>query len=262
MNLENSVCLVTGAARRVGRAISLEFARRGARVAVHYRSSREDAFATAEECARLSGGREALTVAADQTDPEAIERAVVEVLDRTGRIDILVNSASIFHSTPFLKMTREQWDAMLDTNLRGPAWFCRAVAPGMIERGEGVIINIADVCGERPWPRYIPYCAAKAALINLTRGLAMELAPAVRVNAIGPGTVLLPDGASESLQRRAERASLLGRMGAPEDIAKACVFLVEGSDYITGAFLPVDGGKSLLGRHESDLRPEKPKDKD
>jgi NAD(P)-dependent dehydrogenase (short-subunit alcohol dehydrogenase family) len=243
MDLRDKVCLVTGAARRVGRAIALDLARRGARVVVHYHSSRAEALEVATECTRLSGGREALALACDQADTEAIDRLVAEVETLCGGVDVLVNSASVFPAMPFLEMTREQWDTLLAVNLRGPAWFCRTVARGMVARGSGVIVNVADATADHPAPPFVPYGATKGALVSLTRGLAQELAPAVRVNAVGPGTVLLPESASDDLRERAARSSVLGRVGTPEDVAAACVFLIEGSNYITGAFLAVDGGR-------------------
>jgi NAD(P)-dependent dehydrogenase (short-subunit alcohol dehydrogenase family) len=243
MDLRDKVCLVTGAARRVGRAIALELARGGARVVVHYHTSRAEALEVAAECTRLSGGREALALACDQADTEAIDRLVAEVEAACGRIDVLVNNASVFPAMSFLDMTREQWDHLFAVNLRGPAWFCRAAGRGMVARGSGVIVNVADAMADQPTPRFVPYGSTKGALLSLTRGLAQELAPAVRVNAVGPGTVLLPESASDDLRARAARCSALGRVGTPEDVAAACVFLIEGSDYITGAFLAVDGGR-------------------
>ncbi|HPS03107.1 MAG TPA: SDR family oxidoreductase [Candidatus Sumerlaeota bacterium] len=243
MDLRDKVCLVTGAARRVGRVIALELARRGARVVVHYHTSHAEALEVAAECTRLSGGREALALACDQADTEAIDRLVAEVETLCGRVDVLVNNASVFRAMSFLDMTRAQWDTLLAVNLRGPAWFCRAVARGMVVRGSGVIVNVADAMADQPTPPFVPYGATKGALVSLTRGLAQELAPAVRVNAVGPGTVLLPESASDDLRGRAARCSVLGRVGTPEDVAAACVFLIEGSDYITGTFLAVDGGR-------------------
>lgn len=242
MQIEGKVCLVTGAAIRVGRAIALELASRGARVVVHYATSRQEALATAEECAGLSG-HTARAFQADQSLLLDVERMVGEVEEEYGRIDVLVNSAAVFYSTPFLQMTSEQWDEMFNVNTRGPAWFCRAVAPGMIERGEGVIINVVDTNCENPAAGFVSYGASKAALLALTRGLARELAPSVRVNAVGPGSVLLPTGASDDLVRRCAESCALGCIGSPEDVAAACVFLVEGSDFMTGTFLTVDGGK-------------------
>ncbi|NQU44729.1 SDR family oxidoreductase [bacterium] len=246
MELKGRTCFITGGARRVGRAIALAFAKQGARVLIHYRSSRDEAEKTAADCAQLSG-LEGGCFQADQADPVRIQHLAAEV-DARFEVDVLVNSASVFNGTPFLETTPEEWDRMLGVNLRGPAFFCQAFAKGMIRRGRGVIINIADVVTETPWIGFLPYCVSKAALVTLTRGLARELAPAVRVNAIGPGTVLLSENDSEEVRRLAERSSLLGRIGSPEDVARACVFLVEGSDYITGVFLPVDGGKSLRRR--------------
>ena len=245
MLLADRVCLVTGGARRVGRAVALAFAGRGARVVVHCRASLEAARETAEECTRLSGGRQAIVLAADQRDTHAVDGLVAQVVDQCGRIDVLINNAAVLGATSFLEMTPQEWDEGLETNLRGPAWFCRAAGRVMVEQGEGVIINIADVCADAPWPRFVPYGVAKAGLVALTRGLARELAPHVRVNAVSPGSVALSEGASESLRRRAAESAPLGRIGSPDDVAGACVFLVEHGDFITGAVLPVDGGSHL-----------------
>lgn len=244
MNIHSKTCLVTGAARRVGRVIARHFAEKGARVVVHYRSSEAEARKTVDACRRTSG-QEALCLQADLANPEDIQRMVEEANRQTGGVDILVNCASIFFETPFLEMEPETWDRFFAVNLRGPALLAQAVAPHMMEKG-GVIINIADVCNETPWKGFLPYSLTKAGLVTLTTGLAKELAPQVRVNAIGPGTVLL-DSSQEAQGRREKeiKRTLLKRLGTPEDIAGACLYLVQGSDFITGAFLPVDGGKHI-----------------
>ncbi len=255
MQLSESVCLVTGAARRVGRSIALEFARHGAQVLVHYHQSQDEARTVAEQCTELSG-KPALALQADQADPDSIDALLAEAYSKVKMIDVLVNSASVFYPTPFLELDTAQWNEIADVNLRGPVWFCKGVAAKMIERKRGAIVNIADVCSESPWPGYVPYAVSKAGLISLTYGLARELAPYVRVNAIGPGTVMLPDDASLNLIQRAERCAVLQRVGTPEEVAEACVFLVEGPGFITGTFLPVDGGKHLLnGLHDTDPLP-------
>ncbi|MFP4580334.1 MAG: SDR family NAD(P)-dependent oxidoreductase [Candidatus Sumerlaeia bacterium] len=245
MDISKSVCLVTGAAKRVGRAIALEFARRGARLIIHYRGSKSGARDTAEECQALSG-KEAIALQADQQNPEAVQQLVDEAVERMGRIDVLVNSAAVFYRTPFLEMPISEWDRFMAVNVRGPMLFCRAVAPHMQAHKQGLILNICDVCGKEPWAEFVPYGVSKGALESLTMGLAKELAPCIRVNAIAPGTVLLEEDAdAQEQEKRAKKESLLQRLGSPEDVARACVFLAEGSDYITGALLPIDGGKRL-----------------
>ena len=239
MNLTDQVCLVTGAARRIGRAIALALARRSARVVVHYHRSSTEAQTTATECARLSG-RTAVALAADQADPADIERLVAEVEKTLGRIGVLVNNASSLRATPFLSLTPEQWDAMLDTNLRGPALFCRAVAPGMLARGSGVMVNIGDAAADPPEPRFVPYGVAKAGLVALTRGLALELAPSVRVNAVLPDYVLPPDAPNDVARRRFEDAAAQRRVATPEDVAAACLRLIESEAGLTGVVMPVE----------------------
>lgn len=238
MDLTDQVCLVTGGARRIGRAIALALARRGARIVVHYHRSRAEALATAAECETLSS-HTALALAADQADPAAVAHLVREVEDRLGRIDVLVNNASSLRATPFLHLTPEQWDAMLDTNLRGPAFFCRAVAPGMIARGGGVIVNIGDAAADPPEPRFVPYGVAKAGLVALTRGLALELAPSVRVNAVLPDHVLPPNAPNDASTRRFQEAAAHGRVATPEHVAAVCLYLIECDDDLTGVVMPV-----------------------
>jgi NAD(P)-dependent dehydrogenase (short-subunit alcohol dehydrogenase family) len=238
MDLTDQVCLVTGAARRIGRVIALALARRGARVVVHYHRSCAEAQATASECARLSG-RTAVALEADLTDPADIERLVAEAGDLLGPVAVLVNNASSLRATPFLSLTPEKWDAMLDTNLRGPALFCRAVAPGMIARGGGVIVNIGDAATDPPEPRFVPYGVAKAGLVALTRGLALELAPSVRVNAILPDYVLPPDAPNEATRRRFREAAAQGRVATPERVAADCLYLIESDEDLTGVVMAV-----------------------
>lgn len=244
MDPAGKVCLVTGAAKRVGRVIALAYAEAGARLLIHYNRSEAEARETARLCTEKSG-LPAKILQAEQQDPAAIKKAVEKGAEETGGVDVLVNSASVFYPKPFLEMDPADWDCFLEVNLRGPAFFAQAVAPAMRKKGAGLIINITDVCGDVPWVGFLPYCVSKGGLTQLTKGLARELAPEIRVNAIGPGTVLLREGPeAEQKKKRAEETALLNRIGSPEDIAEACLFLTQ-SDYITGAFLPVDGGKSL-----------------
>jgi NAD(P)-dependent dehydrogenase (short-subunit alcohol dehydrogenase family) len=170
---------------------------------------------------------------------------VRHAIERFGRIDILVNNASNYYKTPFATLTEEQWDDLVGTNLKGTFLVSKRVGDEMLKMGVGKIINLADWAGLRPYKDFLPYCVAKAGVIALTTGLAKALAPHIQVNAVAPGSVMLPEDASASLREAIVRATPLKRIGAPSDIAQTVVFLVEGSDFITGAIIPVDGGRLL-----------------
>lgn len=247
MELRDAVVLITGAARRVGRVIALDLARHGARIVVHYHRVRVAVQQTIQELEEI--GVEAYAVQADQTRPREIRRAVAQAIKRFGRIDVLVNNAAIFERTPFTEITEADWDRHLAVNLKGPFFFAHTVADGMRRRRHGKIINMCDVAAMRPYPGYLPYSASKAALLNLTIGLARHLAPHVQVNAIAPGAILQPHdltvaGASQFV-RTIKKKTLLGRLGTPEDVAAAVRYLIE-RDYVTGTTLTVDGGQLAL----------------
>lgn len=242
MELTGKVALVTGGARRVGRAIALELVRRGASLALHYHRSAAEAEEAAAAIRAL--GAEVAAFAADLADPAGIDGLARDVRRRFGGVDLLVNSAAIYFRTPVGSVTPEDWDRLFALNLRAPFLLTQALAPTLRERG-GRVVMIADVGGMRPWTGYLPYGATKAGLIYLTRGLARALAPEVLVNAVAPGTVLPPASATQQEIADEERRAVLGRLGTPEDVARAVAFLCE-SDYITGQVLTVDGGK-LLG---------------
>lgn len=243
MNPAGRVALVTGGARRIGRELAVALAQRGCRVAITYRTSRQDAAVVVREIERE--GVEGFAVRVDQRDPAQVKSAVRSVLRRFGRVDILVNNASSFYPTPLEKTTPAQWEDLLSANLAGPWWFAQALGPQMKRRGSGKIINIADVSVLSPWMDYLPYCAAKGGLVTLTLGLAKALAPQVQVNAIAPGPILFPSGLTPAQRRNALEKTLLKRMGSPQDIVAAVLFFIEGSDFVTGAVLPVDGGRRL-----------------
>jgi pteridine reductase len=237
------VALVTGGARRLGRAIVLELARAGFTVAVHYHGSRDDAAATVREV-EAAGGR-ALALRADLRRRAELEGLIGSVAEAWGRLDLLVNNASSFFRTPFGTVDEAQWDDLLGTNLKAPFFAAQLAAPLLQADGRGQIVNVLDAAIGRPWTSYLPYVAAKAGLEALTRGLARTLAPAVRVNAVAPGPVLLPDAMEASERRRAVESTLLKRAGTPEDIARTVAFLASGPDYLTGAIIAVDGGRAL-----------------
>ena len=244
MELHGRVALVTGGAKRIGREIALALARRGAGVGITYRASAAEAVETLREFREL--GSAAVAVQCDQRDPEQIQGAARYVEAELGPVDVLVNNAAIFHRTPFAEATLEDWDEHLETNLRGPWLWAKALAPGMQARGEGVILNLIDIAAERPYPGYLPYTASKAGLVALTRGLARALAPQVRVNGIAPGVVLMPDEFPEAQAETLIKRTPLRREGSPADIAATALYLIEGSDFITGVIAPVDGGLRLV----------------
>jgi pteridine reductase len=243
--LDDKVVLITGAARRIGAALALAFHERGARVAVHFRRSEQDAARlVATLNARRSGS--AAAFGADLRDLPALSGLPAAVIESLGRIDVLVNNASTFYPTPVGDITAAQFDDLIGTNLRAPLFLAQAAAAELRLR-EGLIINIADIHGLRPLKRHPVYCAAKAALVMLTRSLARELAPQVRVNAVAPGAVLWPaDAVDAELQRRIVARTALKRSGSPEDVARAVLFFATEAPFVTGEVLAVDGGR-LLG---------------
>lgn len=244
MILKGHAVLVTGAAKRVGRVIALELAKRGARVAVHYRESAAEAERTAAGIRAL--GTEAITVRADLTREDEVAAMVGGVVARLGSLDGLVNNAAVFFRTPFATVTADDWDRTLDPNLKGVFLCCVHAGRRMQEQASGgVIVNIADWAGLRPYAGYLPYCVSKAGVIALTQGLARALAPKVRVNAVAPGPVLVPSDLPEAEAREIMEKTPLKRHGSPEDVAAAVAFLMEGSDYMTGVILPVDGGRLI-----------------
>ena len=242
--LDNRVVLVTGGAVRVGRSLSEAVGAAGARVAVHYCHSEAGANETVQG---LRGrGLVAQAFHADLTQRSDIDALVSAVEKALGPVDGLVNSAAAFERKPFLETEDGLLDGQWALNARAPYLLSRQVARGMLARGRGDIVNILDVGGAlRPWRGYSAYCMTKAALTALTQCLAIELAPAVRVNGVAPGTVLPPESMDEATVERLRQKIPLQRLGAPEDIASAVVYLLTGNSYITGQVLAVDGGRSL-----------------
>ena len=243
MILEGRAALVTGGAKRIGRAIAFALAHRRADVIISYQHSRAEAQRTVEELTEL--GVRAAAIRADVSRARDAQRLVAEARRRLGRLDVLVNNASIFERTPFASLTERGWDRHLDTNLKGP--FLCALHAGRIMRRQrsGKIINLADWAGERPYADYLPYCVSKAGVIGLTKALARELAPHVQVVAIAPGPILPPARMSRAEHDRAVRRVPLKRWGSPDDVANAVLFAIEGTDFMTGTTLYVDGGRSI-----------------
>ena len=244
MNLRGKTALVTGAARRVGRVIALALAERGANVVVHYNTSGADAERTASEIGAL--GVECMTVKADLRVEDEVAAMMAAVVERFGRLDVLVNNAAVFFKTPVSTVTAADWDRLIDPNLKG-VFLCSVIAGRrMMEQPEGgAIVSIADTAGLRPYKDYIPYSISKAGVISMTFGLAKALAPKVRVNAVGPGPAMFPEDVPENLAKSMLEKTPLLRRGSPSDVSAAVIFLLEGSEFLTGTFLPVDGGRII-----------------
>jgi NAD(P)-dependent dehydrogenase (short-subunit alcohol dehydrogenase family) len=243
LNLKGRRALVTGAAVRVGRAIALKLAERGADIAVHFNRSGEEAKETADEI--RGRGVKAIVVQSDMSRSQQIDSMVKEIESGLGPLDVLVNSASVYDSKLFEDLTEEDWDRNFEINVKAPFLLGRRIGPEMKKRGEGKIVNIVDWATERPYKEYIPYCASKAALVNLTKSMALALSPEVQVNGVAPGPVLLPENFSEKEIEAVKRAVPLKRLGSPEDVAAAVLFLIEGTDFMTGSIMTVDGGRLI-----------------
>jgi pteridine reductase len=241
MELEGRAALVTGAGRRLGREIAVALGARGMHVGVHYGSSAAGARETAAEIERGSG--RAMCLQADLTEPDAPAGLVQAAVEALGRLDVVVNSAAVMMRTPVGEATPADWDAMFAVNLRAPFFAAQAAAPHLA-RHRGAIVNLADLAAFETWPSYVPHGISKAGVVQMTRALARVLAPGVRVNAVAPGTVLLPESWPEDAARRLAETTPLRRLGTPDDVTRAVIFLLE-SDYITGETILVDGGRHI-----------------
>jgi NAD(P)-dependent dehydrogenase (short-subunit alcohol dehydrogenase family) len=242
MTLNGKVALVTGGAKRVGKAIVNKLAAHGCRLVVHYRTSQIEAEDTIREL--QTAGSEAIALQADITQAAEVDRMIEAAVAHFGRIDILVNNASVFYRTPIATLTAEEIERVIDTNLTGTFICAQKIGLRMFDWGSGHIINMADVAGLRPWVDYLPYSVAKACVLTLTQGLAMELAPKVMVNAVVPGPILFQDDTPENVRQREIDKTLVKRMGTPEEVAELVAFLAE-SDYSTGGIFHCDGGRAL-----------------
>jgi len=239
--LAGRVALVTGAGKRLGRAVALRLANEGADVAVHYGKSEAEAHEVVAEIEKM--GRRASAFSAELTDVPAIQRLVQSVASRFARLDILVNCAANFLETKFGETNEATWDASMDTNLKAPFFCAQAAAPHLAKSGRGVIINFADIGGLLGWTEFLPHSISKAGVIMLTRILAKELGPSVRVNAVAPGTITMP-GDPPEWQADFIRRAPLKRTGRPEEIADAVLYLIA-AEFVTGHVLVVDGGRTL-----------------
>lgn len=243
MQIEDSVVLITGAAMRVGRQVALYLAERGAHISFSYYLETEPWQETLSEIKAL--GVKAMAMPVEIRDSAQIKQFVQKTVEYFGKIDVVINSASIWLKAPFLEITEADWDLAMDVNLKGPFLMAQAVAPHMLKQGNGLVINITDLSAYQLWPGYAHHGVSKAGLAWLTKAMALELAPHIRVNAIAPGTVLLAEDAPPEKVQWAIEKSVLRRIGSPEDVARMAAFLIE-NDFTTGAVYFVDGGRSLV----------------
>ena len=242
MQIEGRTALITGGAHRVGKAITLALAQAGANVVVNYYRSSAEAEQTVDQ-ARLHGVA-AMAIQADVSEHEEVVAMVDAAQDRFGTVDILVNNASLWKQTPFPMEDLTDWHRVTGILINGPLYCANEAARLMLDRGEGAIVNIADLSAWQPWRDRAAHSVGKAGLLALTRQLALELAPRIHVNAVAPGPVLPVPGSSQEVNAEAARKTLKERWGAPDDVAEAVMFLVRAS-YITGEVIVVDGGQRL-----------------
>ena len=242
MKLKGKHVFITGSGKRLGRALAEKLLALGVNLSAHYHQSEALIKDLQSQAQKRSLGK-VIPIHADLTDFNSIEKAVIQSQEQLGPVDILINSASDFFSSPLLETTPELWDRLFDLNLKAPFFISQRIAETMA-RGSHILF-VADVHGSRPIKNYGPYCATKAGLISLTKSLAKELAPAIRVNSISPGTLLLAENSSEVDVQKAAARSLLGRVGNPQDFVQAVLFLLH-NEYVTGFDLIVDGGRALL----------------
>ena len=243
--MQGKVVLISGGAKRVGAAICRRLHASGASLMLHYRASAGEARLLQAELNGVRADSVAL-IQGDLLDLNKLPSTVEQTVQRFGRLDALVNNASSFYATPVGDITTANWEDLIGTNLRAPLFLAQAAAPAL-RKAQGAIVNIADIHAERPLKSYVVYSIAKAGLVAMTRSLARELAPDVRVNAVAPGPILWPDDASfdELSRQRIISHTLLRREGTPDDIAKAVYFLLADATYVTGETINVDGGRHV-----------------
>ncbi len=243
MQIKDSVILITGAATRVGREVALYFAERGAHLSFSYYLPDEPWQQTRDEIEAF--GVKSLATQVEIRDQSQVDNLVAETERKLGRINVLINNASIWLKTPFQEISEQDWDLSLDVNLKGVFLASQAAASRMLVNGSGLIINITDLSAFQVWPGYAHHAASKAGLVALTKSMAYELAPTIRVNAIAPGTVLLPPNPTPAKVEWAIEKSVLKRVGTPANVAQVAQLFME-NEFITGAIYQVDGGRSLV----------------
>jgi pteridine reductase len=242
--MQGKVVLVTGGAKRVGAAICRHMHAAGALIAVHYHNSAPEARALCDDLNALRA-ESAAEFQSDLLELDELRQLVKAVIEKFGRLDALVNNASSFYATKLADVNEQQWHDLMGTNLRAPLFLAQAAAEEL-RRCRGCIVNIADIHAERPMQGHLLYSVAKAGLAALTRALAQEMAPEVRVNAVSPGVILWPEDWTDEEQRRKIVAhTLLKREGEPQDIARAVYYLIHDAPYVTGQIIAVDGGRSV-----------------
>lgn len=243
-NLSDKVVLITGAAHRIGAQIARLLHAQGARLVLHYRSSRESAHKLQEELNNLRKDSVVL-VQADLLDSKKLAAVIRNAVSAWNRLDVLVNNASSFYTTQMGSVTEAQWENLIGTNLKAPFFLSQAAAPRLAEHN-GCIINIVDIHADRPLKNYPVYSMAKAGLVMLTKALACELGPEIRVNAVAPGAILWPENDMDDItKQRIISRTFLKRRGSADDIARAVLFLIRDAIYTSGHVLTVDGGRSL-----------------
>lgn len=242
MELAHKVALVTGGARRMGRAFAEALAGRGMRVAIHHGASRVEAAALVSQL--RAAGHDAHAFDADLRDATAAIALPARVVSHFGRLDVLVNSAAVMERLPVADTSVQQWDDILNLNLRAPFFLAQQAAPYLAKHG-GKIVNIADLGGLEPWRNYAAHSVSKAGVVMLTKVLAAALAPDITVNAIAPGTVLVPEDYDDDRRAFLSETTPLQRLGKPDDAVQALLYLLEHGDFVTGETLVVDGGRLL-----------------
>jgi NAD(P)-dependent dehydrogenase (short-subunit alcohol dehydrogenase family) len=240
--LHGKTVLITGGARRLGRAIALECAQAGASVAITYRTSHESALALSAEVEAL--GAQCIPVPCDVRSEQSVQQAVATVLAHFGHLDLLVNNAAVYESADLASLSLDSWDRVFETNTRGPFLVAREALPHL-QATQGRIVNIGSLGGIRPWATHAHYCASKAALHMLTQTMAKAFAPSVSVNCVAPGFIGF-EGQQDGLAQRFAARTPLQRNGSAEDVAQAVLFLATGPSFITGQILAVDGGLGLV----------------
>ena len=243
MDLKGKVVLVTGGARRIGRAISLGLAQKGARIAIHYKRSGEEAKETLKEL--TDAGGEGCLFQADLFEEKEVLKVIPKVLSHYGQVDVLINNAAIFEEGSFSTTTSENWDRHFNINLKAPFLLSQKFAEQVSENREGKIIHLTDFRGVRPGVEHFAYTIAKSSLITMTKSMAKVLAPRIMVNAIALGAILSPEGTSEDYFEKKIEGIPLKRSGEPSDVVSAIHFLLEGTDFMTGTTLLLDGGEHL-----------------